>query len=429
MAKLETQTCTNIIWPGDTSPKDLDLDFREIPIAKRYSMKPFYPQADLTYLEIDGLLAGLLLKEEGAETIIEKPKRNPKPTWVNKVNEKRRRVLRIIDNFGATSIKDLAKRAKVSPATASRIFKECQSRCEVEDWKYPHEHSQEVEEMVDAMIDNPSSRYYSAADFKREIPIPVSKKFVRKRLKAKGYQYKRIKGPFSVKKNNEERYEHPCLQETISMVAQTFGQLEKEIFWLDEVKFPLQSTGQYAWVKEGTKPAYNDRPQNLTLHAICLCDRTNFKAVQFFLDEIKSNDILYFIKTFLNTYVTAPETIILLDNATWHKSEDIRQSEVYQFLWFNAPGVFEANLIENAFSAIKTQFRTRKETESLVDELTMMKRLFVDPENKKRFEGYRKNYLRGLRRMLKCIDDLGPPEKALLKPKQRLLKRTIGRGG
>ena len=214
----------------------------------------------------------------------------------------------------------------------------------------------------------------SAAGFKREIPERVSKKFIRRKLHEKGYKYRRIKP--KPKKASNDRYEYESLPETISFIAQALGEYGESIFFLDKVKFPLHSTGEYCWVKDAGNIMFNDRLDNMTLHFIALCSKNGFVAFQIFLDEITATDVLYFLTEFLRTYVTAPNMMILLDNAAWHKAEILRLNPVYMFLWFNAPKVFEVNLIENSFSAIKTEFKTRKVHEHLLDEV---QKVFVPP--------------------------------------------------
>ena len=314
---IETQPCSKVIFVYDPTPEDLDIEERAIPEDHKYIMDPFSPRDDLTPDIVDEMLVDLLLVEEDEDAEEERrlKKKKKKLTWEEKVNDKRRRVQQILETTGAKTIKELAQKAGVSKALASEAFKHFQATGEVEAFEYNNKHSQETMDAMDNLIEDPAMRYLTAADVMREIPARVSKKIIRRRLKEKGFAYKRIKKPGTTQKTSHERYRDPGLPSTISMISQLFGRLDKEIFFLDEAKFPLHSTGQYCWLKKETELMYNDRPDNTTLHAICLCSKHDFVAVQFFLDEIKTADVLYFLKTFLSTHVTSPEIIILLDNA------------------------------------------------------------------------------------------------------------------
>ena len=87
---------------------------------------------------------------------------------------------------------------------------------------------------------------------------------------------------------------------------------------------------------------------------------------------------------------------VLADNASWHKSKLIKESDVMRFLFFNEPGQYRLNIIENSFSAIRLDYRSRPETERLLKELEQIGKAFASPRNRERFKGYYRNHLRAL---------------------------------
>jgi stress-induced morphogen len=91
---------------------------------------------------------------------------------------------------------------------------------------------------------------------------------------------------------------------------------------------------------------------------------------------------------------------IVLDNASWHTSEAVRNTDVHRFFCFNVPGVFQLNMIENSFSGVRNDFRHRTVCDSLAKEIEQISKLFLPNVNRQRFVGYYKNYLRSLNKYL-----------------------------
>ena len=127
-----------------------------------------------------------------------------------------------------------------------------------------------------------------------------------------------------------------------------------------------------------------------------LCSVKGFEAIQFFVDEVKSGDFLYFIYNALEQLPVYRRYTILVDNATWHTAALVANSDMNRFLLFNEPGQFRINVIENAFSAVRALFRQRPETDSLTGEVTNIVDAFFDHHNPSRFEGYYFNHLRSM---------------------------------
>ena len=136
------------------------------------------------------------------------------------------------------------------------------------------------------------------------------------------------------------------------------------------------------------------------LTAVALCSLEKFEAVQLFKREINGHDFLYFLNTAIANLPPGKHYTIIADNATWHKSEAVRQCTASKFLYFNEPHMFQLNIIENAFSFVRHAFRKRPIVETAEEEAASIMRIFFDAGNKKRFRGLMRNHLRQLEKFL-----------------------------
>ena len=70
----------------------------------------------------------------------------------------------------------------------------------------------------------------------------------------------------------------------------------------------------------------------------------------------------------------------------------------------NIPGLYDINLIENSFSAIRAPFRRRPMMESLAEEISFISKEFFREDNKTRLRGYCRNLLRSIVRLSERIE-------------------------
>ena len=171
------------------------------------------------------------------------------------------------------------------------------------------------------------------------------------------------------------------------------------MLFIDEIKFPLNQTARYQWIKKGETPAIklNRRPtQDGMLTAIALCSTTQFLAVQIYQSEIQGKDFLNFLNTAIMGLPTDKSYLILADNATWHHASCVQSTKAHSFLLFNVPRMFYINMIENSFSGVRAEYRKRPLVESVERECELILKIFFAEHNQERFAGYYRNHLRML---------------------------------
>ena len=190
---------------------------------------------------------------------------------------------------------------------------------------------------------------------------------------------------------------HQKVVRVISHLMHCLEDDDVEVLYADEMKFPLYQTPSYSWAKSGEDHfQYNNRPDNMSLTAIALCSAYRFEAVQIYVDEVKAVDFLYFMQTAIQALPSDKRYTVLVDNAAWHNARLVQQSDVWRFLYFNEPGQYRINLIENAFSAVRALFRQRLFAEGLAEEVRNILAIFFDSGNSERFEGCRFNHIRAI---------------------------------
>jgi hypothetical protein len=74
----------------------------------------------------------------------------------------------------------------------------------------------------------------------------------------------------------------------------------------------------------------------------------------------------------------------------------VQGSSANKFLYFNEPRMFQLNIIENAFSFIRSGFRRRPFVETMEEEAIQIINLFFEEKNALRFTGLVRNHLRQL---------------------------------
>jgi transposase len=332
--------------------------------------------------------------------IASRPKKPSKPDWAEVVNRKRASAKKVVEKSATTTINKLAKEARVSKKMTKRTLTLIAMGDEPAVYQYQNSHPKELVDRIKSIMDDPDNKYYNSGTIKRLVaPNIVSKRFIQRTYRAKGFKYLRLRK--TGKKKVIERYLHERIPSIYSLASQGFEAAEDEcVYFLDECKFPLHSTGAYCWVKNSEDLVFNDREDNMIIHVIALCDRNGWIAFQICLEEVRSADFLYFVRTVLNRIASDKRVKIILDNGSWHCSKVIQNSDIFRFLAYNAPYFYEGNLIEMGFSAVKDTFRTRRVYHSLQDEIQCLIDNFLDPRHAGRFPGYGRMYLRYMLKVL-----------------------------
>jgi hypothetical protein len=165
------------------------------------------------------------------------------------------------------------------------------------------------------------------------------------------------------------------------------------------MKFPLIQTAKYHWIGRNAESAIklNRREvRETTLTAIALCSTERFVGIQIHRGEVTGPDFLHFLNEAIARLPPDRKYLILADNASWHNSGLIQKTEAFKYMYFNTPRMFQINLIENAFSAVRAEFRKRPIVDTLEQEAQLIVNLFFAEHNAARFQGYHRNHLRML---------------------------------
>ena len=197
----------------------------------------------------------------------------------------------------------------------------------------------------------------------------------------------------------------------ISHLAQAFDDKTADIFYLDEMKFPLYQTPERCWTNRSQQQqrVYNRREvPDLQLTAIALCSTRGFEAVQIYPTEITGADFAYFIHNAFSRLPSNRSITVLADNASWHCSSVVKKTPAYKMLRFNVPHMFQLNLIETAFSFVRNDFRKRATVDTTEEEAKQIMSIFFDPKNEERFKGIYRNHLRSLLKYLELHKRGGP---------------------
>lgn len=176
-----------------------------------------------------------------------------------------------------------------------------------------------------------------------------SKRFILRTLKRTGHHWARLP-----RQRRVPLYADPqpaSIRKVIRRLTTAFNDPSVRVLYLDEVKFPNFQTPDRVWLKRGDTEGtmiYNRRPTEYSLlTVIALCDHQQFLAIQIYANEITGVDFLFFLNSAIKTLDPRFKYLVLLDNASWHLARVVKQSKVFDALFFNVPRQYMLNLIGN----------------------------------------------------------------------------------
>ena len=323
-------------------------------------------------------------------------------TWRDKVNRKRELVKACLLKQAIPNLAAAARFAGVNHNTVSKIFYELKLTGQVASYEYNNVKTTEQTTPLERDVTAIEEGFMTVVDLKRRHPS-FSRKAILKHLHRQGFRYRLL--PKNTLNPDRRTINATRVCRVISHITQAMSFSDTTVLYIDEMKFPLFQTSSRRWqhpdTKEETAVIYNRRQVDETcLVAIALCSQDKFEAVQLYQREINGWDFLYFLNTVIPQLPAGRHYTIIADNATWHTSDAVRRSKASQFLFFNEPGMFQLNLIENAFSFVRSGFRKRPIVETIEEEATNIMRIFFDCANKRRFKGLVRNHLRQLDKYL-----------------------------
>lgn len=327
-----------------------------------------------------------------------KPKKLMK-TWKEKVNWKRNFIHRVIQHQSDVNLKRIAKYTKSGFQTVKRIREEMLVHGSHTPFEYNFLKTPEQLASLQATINLVKDTGMGVTEIRRAHP-DFSRTKILSELHSLGLKYRPLpkerRTPLHRSPNSTR------VRRVISHLAQGLTTEGVEVLYCDEVKFPLYQTATHSWtnLQDSERMVYNRREDERMLTAIALCSIKGFVGVQLFKKEVTGPDFLYFINNIIMSLPRGFSYTILTDNASWHHAGVVQGSSANKFLYFNEPRMFQLNIIENAFSFIRSGFRRRPFVETLEEEAIQIINLFFEDKNQLRFTGLVRNHLRQLIKFL-----------------------------
>jgi len=396
----KTRLCTEIYRGHPGLGQLLEFSRRTIPVVDSFNQKIFHSEdlyPDEVVLEaLEKTLEEAVLEKQGILGKRKISETKIQPTWKEKVNRKREYIKQCLQNQTHLNLKQVARATKSGYDTVKRLYRQLSMRGYLIPYEYNNLKSVEQMESLHKTIDHVDEGFKTVTDLKREYPT-FSRRFILKELHNHGYRWHMLPRERKHPVANPPSSTRIC--RVISHLSQCLLDPQVEILYVDEVKFPLFQTSTHSWTKDDpqNRIVYNRRPvPDKLLTVIALCSTTQFLAVQVFDQEVTGKDFLYFLNGVISQLPTNKKYSILLDNAGWHHANLVERSKANKFLFFNEARMFQLNIIENAFSFVRSVFRKRPTVETTEEEARQIIEIFFDPMNIRKFKGLFRNHLRQL---------------------------------
>ena len=404
MTSACTKECTEVYRTQCSHQTKPTFEKRHLNITKNYEIKRFKSDTTVDIEVIESMLEDKLkflegLKGKNHDTSFNKTSRANR--YLASINEKRKLIQDCLSRQATLNLKEVCRFTGCCYSTVKKVYEDMKWKGQAELHCFPHQKCSSQVEELETTIDSMEGTYDTVSNLKRKHP-EFSKKWILNRLHEKGFKWKPL-----VKSRKKPQFDKPPpnkVLEVVSHLAQCLSTEDAEILYVDEMHFPLNQTAERHWTSKGDKDdlMYNRREVEETkLTAIALCSSRGFEFVQIFKKDITAQDFLYFLDYCTTLLPKGKRYSILADNASWHKADSINKLKVSKFMVFNVPHLFQLNLIENAFSFIRAEFRKRILVDTIEDEALLILNIFFDPLNEKRFQGVFRNHIRMLLKYLK----------------------------
>jgi hypothetical protein len=398
MLQLKTRCCTEV-FTRPPSP-DAIFSFTRKPVERvnRFFQRVFNSN-DL--YQGEPILASLnkRLEEEIKRKIAEKkPRREvikkPQLSRNEKVNKKREFIKRVLAHQANPNLREVARYTSSCWKTVRSVRNEILRHGQLTPYEYNNLKSPEELALLNHTIGEIQETGKAVSDIKRILPS-FSRAKILEALHERNLRYRQLPRK---RKRASDPPNSTRVCRVISHLCQAIANPTVEMLYADEMKFPLDQTTTHSWTgfPDSERGVYNRRPDTRMLTAIVMCSNQGFVGVQVFNDEVTWPDFLYFMNKVIASLPAEKEYSCLIDNASWHKSTVLLNTEVSKFFSFNEPRMFQLNIIENAFSFIRGMFRKRHQVGTMEEEAGEIVRIFFDQDNERRFKGLMRNHLRQL---------------------------------
>ena len=317
----------------------------------------------------------------------------------NKVNDKRQKIAALIEGSVSPKLTHIANRLHCSFELVKKVYNEMRIFGEVQRFEYQNLHTEEEEANLALDLDFCHVSYTTVTDLKRANPS-FSRNKILERLHQRGLKWKELRGAPNRRKTREQRKppKPMKMRHIIRSITCALQDPDTEVFYVDEMKFPLYQTPRNHWTdpRLPDQLAWGQRALRTTLTAIAICSVRRFEAVQLYRTEVNGLSFKYFIETFISSLPVDKQYLIVLDNAAWHKGGAMTNLRVQKFFLYNQPQQYQLNMIENCFSYIRPLFRKRQLAHTVEEEAKQIVNLFFDRDIEEKFVSFFRNHIRSL---------------------------------
>lgn len=402
-----TRECSRVYFDAIGPHEKIAFEKRQYVHIPSFEFKPFKSSPDIDINEIEAMLKSKerQLRELKDAEQATKPRRllRCKTPWATRIDQKRQFVAQMLQSQDQLNLAEVCRKTGCSYGLVKRVYSDLLFMGRPGTYTVPNEKPIQTVAALDNSIAQIQGTYMTISDLKRQHPS-FSRRWIARRMKRTGLRYHLMTKKTKVSKR--DRYTKKEVLQIVCHLAQVLANDDKvDSYYVDEVHFPLNQTSARHWTIPD-QPAddllYNRRPVNdVKLSAIAMCDLKGFVAVQIYLNDIRSEDFLFFMQQALSSVPRKNKVTVLADNASWHRAANISSAKAIKYLHFNAPGLFLSNAIENSFSFVRSAFRKRPLVSSLEEEAHLLVNIFYDRDNEKRFHGIARNHIRSLLYLLR----------------------------
>lgn len=229
--------------------------------------------------------------------------------------------------------------------------------------------------------------------------LKISKTFANAGLRSKGLKWSLVK---KVKKVRTESSDvDVChILGYLHMILVCLQSKEKDVYFIDEMKFPGNQEPLKAWSKTNktTIPVVSDCFNREMITAAVCCNFEGFVSIQFFSSELTGKDFSNFVAMTMNKIKkdTNSQPYFFCDQATWHTAVEVTSTNHGKALVFNLPGKPELNFIEGTFSAVRHLYKAENNSHSQLERTKLIYQIFKDTNDSRHFTGYSRNYFRNI---------------------------------
>lgn len=358
------------------------------------------------------------LKEEGnlGKRLLETPKRKSKKKQ-NYANKRQKKWTNIVDSYKLQSYHsktEYVKQFRCSYKTLKNVLSfYTLSGKQSKVSSYYEDRRMKINNILNNLINKEDQIYFSCSSLKRElsnIGLKVSKLYISKYLKKKGFRWLSTKIKSRSNKYSGRDYNLDELHSVISLLTEAVLEKEFVVVFMDEIIFPLQQQADKIW-RKGIKR--KKLPQRMTSNVSLYCDVSasynGLLTMEIFQKQLTTKDFYYFLaKTHNLVCQLYPDKKIVYfcDRASWHQGPIIKETSLFKLIVFNQPGLYQINHIEQLFSLVRYLFRSRRIVKNLSEEILSIYHLMMESNTRIKDSSFEKNHVRSLLEMLKRFWDL-----------------------